>query len=99
MLKQFYVSVRPFGFWGPIRAQSDLSPEALADPSESPVRIVGNVCLGMAAISALYLMPMYLVGHWYPYAGVCAVIAAAAIVALKYTWYDYLPKEDDAGTD
>jgi Na+/proline symporter len=99
VLRQFYVSVRPFGLWGPIKAQSGLRPEVLADPSESAARTVLNVCLAMPAIAALYLMPMYLVGHWYAYAGVCAAVASAAIVALKFTWYDFLPGENHAGAE
>ena len=44
------------------------------------------------AIACLYLAPMYLVGHWHGYALICLGFAAAAVVALKFTWYDNLPE-------
>jgi hypothetical protein len=45
----------------------------------------------MLAITGLYLFPMYLVGHWYLYSAFWFALAIAAVVALKYTWYRFLP--------
>ncbi|MHC4123162.1 MAG: sodium:solute symporter family transporter [Planctomycetota bacterium] len=95
VLISFYHSVRPFGFWKPIRLASGLTAKQLADKTESLWLTVLNVSLGMAAISGLYLFPMYLVGHWYKYSAICFAMAIVAILALSYTWYPNLPKSDD----
>jgi hypothetical protein len=50
-----------------------------------------NVVLAMLAITGLYLFPMYLVGHWYVDSMIWLVLAIAATLALKYTWYQFLP--------
>lgn len=102
VLKNFYVTVRPFGLWGRIRQESGLGPEELAAPSESASTTFINLILGMAAVASLHLFPMYLVGHWYSYAGICFAIGFACIILLKFTWYDTLPAKwetDERGDD
>jgi hypothetical protein len=96
VLDSFYETVRPFGFWRPVRNRSRLSSEGLADSSENAWRAVLNTVLGMVAITGIYLFPMYLVGHWYTKAFVWLGVALLAAVALIFTWYRYLPpKETD----
>jgi Na+/proline symporter len=96
ILRNFYKSVRPFGLWKPIAQTAELSEEDSSSKSESVQRTILNVFLAMIAITGLYLFPMYLVGHWYLYSAIWFTLAIATIVALKYTWYDYLP---DAGNN
>ena len=84
VLTDFYKSVRPFGFWKPVREQSDAASAAGA------ALTILNVMLGMLAISGLYLAPMYLVGHWYAQSAVWLTLAVAAIIALRFTWYKNL---------
>jgi hypothetical protein len=43
-------------------------------------------------LTALYLLPMYLVGHWHLYASVCALCFLVASVALYFFWYRNLPE-------
>jgi len=93
VLVAFYRTVRPFGAWGPVRRQANLPPEAERDPAESAGRAILNVVLAMAAVTGLYLGPMYLVGHWYGRAAGWLGVAAAAGVALAFTWYRHLPAE------
>ena len=88
----FYCNVRPFGLWKPIRRESGLSPEELSAKTESVLLAGVNVVLAMVAISGLYLFPMYLVGHWYFKSIAWLGLAIAAAAALKYTWYENLPK-------
>jgi hypothetical protein len=85
VLAEFYCSVRPFGFWGPVRR--NLHAEKRLAKSERAGLTVLNVGLGMVAISGGYLFPMYLVGHWYVHAFLWLGAAVAAAWALKYTWY------------
>ena len=91
ILVSFYKSVRPFGLWKPIARKAGLSVEELSSKSESLLRTILNVVLAMLAITGLYLFPMYLVGHWYLNSTIWLVLAIAAILALKYTWYQFLP--------
>jgi Na+/proline symporter len=91
ILARFYRTVRPFGLWKPIREVSGLSAARLAKPAESFRMTALNVLLGMAAITGYYLFPMYLVGHWHTYAGVCLAVALAATAVLSKTWYRALP--------
>ncbi len=94
-LTKFYITVRPFGCWKPIREAAVLSAEQHADKSESPALAILNVLLGMVAIACIYLAPMYLVGHWYSYAWICLGIALVAILTLAFTWYRNLPPDAD----
>jgi SSS family solute:Na+ symporter len=94
ILVGFYKSVRPFGLWKPIVRKAELSAEELSIKSESVLRTVLNVVLAMLAITGLYLFPMYLVGHWYVDSMIWLLLAIAAILALKYTWYQFLPAAD-----
>ena len=90
VLIDFYRTVRPFGFWKPVRLKANLSLEDTQKRSEKGPRAILNVLLGMTAIAAGYLFPMYLVGHWYLRAAFWFAIMAVAVLALRYTWYKKL---------
>jgi hypothetical protein len=94
VLTAFYRTVRPFGFWGPIRVRSGLSDEQLTQRSESPALVVVNVLLAGTAILGGYLAPMYLVGHWHTEALCCFIAAMAAGTALYFTWYRTLSADE-----
>ena len=91
ILVSFYKSVRPFGLWKPITAKAGLSVKEFSPKSERMPLTIVNVLLAMLAITGLYLFPMYLVGRWYLYSAIWLGLAIAAIFALKYTWYQFLP--------
>jgi Na+/proline symporter len=91
VLLSFYRSVRPFGFWGPVKEKTSFSPEKKIPSSENAWMTTLNVILGMAAIASLYLFPMYLVGHWYGASIICLGLGLTAIFILKFTWYRHLP--------
>ena len=93
ILVNFYRTVRPFGLWKPIREGCGLSPEELNRSSERPSVMIGNVILGMIAITGYYLFPMYLVGHWHTYAWICLGAALSATAVLAVTWYRNLPDQ------
>lgn len=92
ILTSFYKSVRTFGLWKPIAIKVELSAEELSSKSESLQRTILNIVLAMVAITGMYLFPMYLVGHWYLYSGICLLHAVASVITLKYTWYKFLPE-------
>lgn len=94
VLLEFYRSVRPFGWWGPIRERAGLTASELNDPGESVTYAVINVLLACLAIFGAYVAPMYLVGHWHMSALAWAAASVAAMIVLKFTWYDHLPKAE-----
>jgi SSS family solute:Na+ symporter len=98
VLIHFYTSVRPFGLWKPIRKELQLSPDKSSGKSEILPQTIINIILAMLAITGLYLFPMYLVGHWYVSSMIWFGLAIAAIVVLRYTWYNNLPEPgEEAG--
>lgn len=94
VLVDFYRQVRPFGWWAPIRKRAGLSSEELNDAGESAFYAIVNVVFACLAIFGAYVAPMYLVGHWHASALAWAAASIAAIIVLKFTWYDHLPKAE-----
>ncbi len=90
-LQTFYRTVRPFGMWRPVRMGCGLSRRELADPAESPWRMMGNTLIACCGVTGLYLFPMYLVGHWYGRASVWFGVFLVAATVLYFTWYRWLP--------
>lgn len=92
VLVRFYRSVRPFGFWKPVRDEACQAGQ-IDDRREGAGLAVINVILGMIAILCVYIGPMYLVGRWYLQAGFCFGAAAVAVVVMYFTWYRSLPAD------
>jgi Na+/proline symporter len=92
VLVSFYRSVRPFGFWRPIKEVARISAEEKVSKAENVFLTCLNALLGMTAIASLYLFPMYLVGHWYRSSFLCLGIGLVAVVIMKFTWYRNLPQ-------
>lgn len=88
ILTEFYRTVRPFGAWKTVRLKAG---QTLHDKGkEKASKAILNVILGMTAIAAGYLFPMYLVGHWYLRSALCFTIMLVAVTALRYSWYKSL---------
>lgn len=94
VLTDFFRTVRPFGLWQPVRQDAGLSEAELRVACECPLTTATNVALGMVVIAAAYLLPMYLVGHWYTHALACLTLALLGIILLKHIWYNHLPPPD-----
>lgn len=90
VLKKFYKSVRPWGFWKPIHDKV-----VAEDPSF--VRNSGfkkdmfNVVIGIIWQTALVVFPIYLVLMEFVPLGISIGIAVITSFILKKTWYDKLP--------
>jgi solute:Na+ symporter, SSS family len=97
VLKTFYKTVRPWGFWDPIRD------EVLAeDPAFQPNRRFKldmlNVVLGIVAQCCLTILPMYLV-LWMKLPLVITVLILTVIIfILKKTWWNRLDEGEDFPT-
>ncbi len=106
ILNRFYTTVRPFGLWGPVRnalsqtgdgaEDSRMAKTSSADDRcESASLAVFNTLVGIVAIGGFYLAPMYLVGHWHAYAGICLALGVLSIITLAFTWYKNLPAKGE----
>jgi len=91
VLKSFYRTVRPWGFWGPILARCRAETPQF-EPNRDCARDWFNVLLGTAWQIAMIVAPIYLVLKQWTRFG-CAVGAfVLGAVVLKYTWYDRLAR-------
>ncbi len=88
-LKKFYISVRPWGFWKPIRLLVQKE-----QPDFQPNRRFGldmfNVAIGIIAQCCLTILPMYLVLWMKAPLLVTVVLLIIIIIILKKTWWSRL---------
>jgi Na+/proline symporter len=91
-LKAFYRTVRPWGFWGPIRRQVEAeNPDFRRNTNFK--RDMVNVVVGTVWQTALVVLPIYFVlMRWAPVA-VSAAIVAVTMIFLKKNWYDKLEED------
>ncbi len=91
-LVRFYVTVRPFGVWGPVRREAVRRGLVPADDPE-PRRDVVNALLAMTLQFSLGVIVFYAFLH--DWAGMAAWAAALiiAVFALYFSWYKHLPPE------
>jgi solute:Na+ symporter, SSS family len=89
VLKSFYKTVRPWGFWQPVH-------EAVV---QEDAAFVGNTCfrldmfnvaLGIVAQLCLTILPMYLVLGYHQQLFITIFIFTAIAFVLKKTWWDKL---------
>jgi Na+/proline symporter len=91
-LKSFYRSVKPWGFWRPIR-EKVMAEDPEFKPNKNFRMDMFNVLIGTLAQTLLVLAPMYLILRK---GGSFALTLAVALVCaflLKRTWWDRLPED------
>jgi Na+/proline symporter len=91
-LKEFYSTVRPWGFWGPIKRK------VLADNPDFAVnknfkRDMLNVVLGTIGQTALVALPIYVVLQEAIPIWIAIGVTAVCAFIMKKTWWDTLPEE------
>jgi SSS family solute:Na+ symporter len=91
ILKRFYKTVNPWGFWGPIRRQVELEDPAFR-PNRNCARDSVNVAVGIVWQLCLTVLPIYLVLRRWRWAGAIAATFLAGTIFLKFNWYDRLEK-------
>ncbi len=88
-LKEFYRSVRPWGFWKPIREKV-----MLEDPDFKPntffKRDMLNVLMGTIAQTAIVAAPLFFVFKQWNYAILALAIFLILAGVMKKTWWDTL---------
>lgn len=88
-LKQFYSTVRPWGFWRPVHKQVMME-NPVFEPNRRFKLDMFNVVLGIIAQCCLTILPMYIV-LWLKLPLLITVIVLVIIVLiLKKTWWNKL---------
>src|SRR5580658_532127 len=89
VLKEFYRSARPWGFWGPV-ARQVIAEDPTFVPNREFRRDMFNVAVGMVWQIALVALPMYIVIREFKRATIALAVVAATSILLKFFWYDNL---------
>ena len=92
LLKSFYRRVRPWGFWGPVRAAVLREDPGFA-VNRNFRRDVFNIVIGTGVQTALVALPIYVVLRRFDGIAVCLALVAVGGVILKKTWYDRLAND------
>ena len=89
VLKSFYTTVRPWGFWQPVHALV-VADDPLFKGNKRFKLDMFNVVLGIVAQLCLTILPMYLIlGYKMPLLFTLAILAVIIII-LKRTWWNKL---------
>jgi SSS family solute:Na+ symporter len=92
ILKDFYKTVRPWGFWGPIVRKIKVENPGF-EPDTNCGRHWFNVTVGIIWQVALVALPVYIViQNPRGIAGALAVLVATTLI-LKKSWFDHLPSD------
>ena len=91
VLKKFYRTVNPWGWWGPIRAKV-MAEDPSFTPNRDAARDLTNVAVGIVWQLCLVTLPIYLVLRQWSWAGIILAVLAATSVYMKFNWYDRLEK-------
>ncbi|MEL1245408.1 sodium:solute symporter family protein [Flavobacterium sp. DGU11] len=89
-LKEFYKTVRPWGFWKPVRMKI----QAAEDPGIQKNRNFGinmaNVAMGITGQVLLTLLPMYFILSKWTGFGIVLALLAVIFTVMKSTWWNRL---------
>lgn len=94
VLKNFYLKVRPWGFWGPIHEK--VKAEYLGiERNKDFKRDMVNVVVGIIWQTSLTATGIFLVIQEYQYLAICIAIVVVSMAFLKTNWYDKLEDYPD----
>ncbi|MGE7774872.1 sodium:solute symporter family protein [Chitinophaga sp. NPDC101104] len=91
-LVEFYVRVRPWGFWGPVAAKAMARYPGL-QPNRNFRRDMVNIGVGIVWQCALTLLPMYIVLQYKLSLLSTVLVLGITTLILKKNWYDKMNKE------
>lgn len=89
VLKNFYKTVRPWGWWGPVH-QMVVAEDPLFVRNKRFTLDMFNVVIGIIAQSCLTILPLYIVLWMKTPLLITVVILAITIIILKRTWWNKL---------
>jgi Na+/proline symporter len=99
VLDRFYLTIRPWGFWGPVHRRLV---KQYADLSRNNdfVRDMANCALGIVWQTSIVLLPIYFVLRELMSLVITIAVVALTSILLKFSWYDplgpgdgYLPED------
>jgi hypothetical protein len=93
VLEEFYLSVRPWGFWGPVHRRLLIRYPQLA-ANKRFASDMANCAVGIVWQTAIVLLPIYLVLREWGSLITTAVVVAGTSLLLKVFWYDQLAPHD-----
>ena len=91
VLKKFYKTVNPWGWWGPIRAKVVAEDPSFV-PNRNAAHDLTNVAVGIVWQLCLVTLPIYIVLQQWSWAGGILALLTATSVFMKFNWYDRLEK-------
>jgi solute:Na+ symporter, SSS family len=90
VLDEFFKSVKPWGFWKPVRKRvSAENPDFRFKNTFSADMF--NIGIGIIWQTAIVALPVFLVLRQWGYTGLALVIVMATSAILKFSWWDKLP--------
>jgi SSS family solute:Na+ symporter len=92
VLKKFYRTVNPWGWWGPIRAKV-VAEDPTFLPNRNARHDLVNVAVGIVWQLCLVTLPIYIVLQQWPAAAGILVLLVLTSLFLKLKWYDRLEAE------
>jgi len=92
VLKSFYRSVRPWGYWKPVLEEIRKEDPAF-EPNKNFKRDMFNTVIGAIWQMSLIVMPVYLVLRDMKNMILAIAVIITTSVILKYNWYDKLEKD------
>jgi Na+/proline symporter len=91
VLKGFYRTVNPWGWWGPIRDKV-MADDPSFEPNRGAAHDLANVAVGIVWQMCLVILPIYIVLKQWAWSGLVLVLLVATSVYMKFKWYDRLEK-------
>ena len=95
ILKNFYRTTRPWGFWGPVRNQL-LMEDPSFEPNRDFFKDMVNVLVGIVWQTCLTALPIFLVLRTWDWVIPTVVMLVITSVFIKLNWYDKLPSAEAA---
>ncbi len=93
ILESFYRTVRPWGFWGPVRRSiAEKDPRFCTQSSLG--RDAMNCVLGVVWQTTFVTTPIYFMLREYQPMAISIVLMVGLSVLLKFTWYDQLESQE-----
>ena len=94
VLKKFYLKVRPWGYWKPVRKLVQAEYPNVK-PNKHFKRDMVNVVIGIIWQTCLVAAPIFLVIHHFMEFGIAMLIAAVCALFLWKNWYENLEDYPD----
>jgi hypothetical protein len=91
VLKSFYKSVKPWGWWNPVYKELKAEDPSFEKNNEFWLDMM-NCAVGIIWQSSMIVLPIYFMIRDYPKAIIALVVFGVTSAVLKYTWLDKVRK-------